>query len=148
VVLPGTVTLVIPGGLVWGYGVNFGWWSAIGALVLAAGLALFAWTVALFVQIGRGTLAPWDATQHLVVEGPYGHVRNPMITAVLTILIGEALTLGSAAIAISAAIFFALNAIYFPLGEEPALRRRFGSEYERYSENVPRWVPRLRPWNP
>jgi protein-S-isoprenylcysteine O-methyltransferase Ste14 len=95
VLLPGAVAVVAPGLLVWGYGVNFGWWSAIGALVLVAGLALFAWTVALFVQIGRGTLAPWDATRRLVVEGPYRYVRNPMITAVLTILLGEALTLGN-----------------------------------------------------
>ena len=45
VLLPGTVTIVIPGLLVWATGTNVGWWSAIGALVLAAGLALFAWTV-------------------------------------------------------------------------------------------------------
>ena len=146
VVLPGTVTIVIPGLLVWATGTNVGWWSAIGALVLAAGLALFAWTVELFVQIGRGTLAPWDATRHLVVKGPYRYVRNPMITAVLTILLGEALTLGNPWIAVEAAVFFAINAVYFPLSEEPGLRQRFGDEYDEYAKNVPRWIPRLRPW--
>jgi protein-S-isoprenylcysteine O-methyltransferase Ste14 len=139
---------VIPGLLAWRWGVNLGWWSAIGALVLAAGLALFVWTVTLFVRIGRGTLAPWDPTRKLVIEGPFRYVRNPMITAVLIILAGEALLLGSAAIAIWLGIFFGINAIYFPLSEEPGLLRRFGSEYERYRNNVPRWVPRLRPWDP
>ena len=143
--LPGTVTIVIPGLLVWATGTSVGWWSAIGALVLAAGLALFAWTVDLFVQIGRGTLAPWDATRHLVVEGPYRYVRNPMITAVLTILLGEALTLGNPWIAVEAAVFFAINAVYFPLSEEPGLRRRFGAEYDEYAKNVPRWIPRRAP---
>ena len=28
--------------------------------------------------------------------------------------------------------------------EEPALRRRFGAAYERYTERVGRWLPRLR----
>lgn len=144
--LAGTVTIVIPGLLVWATGTNVGWWSAIGALVLAAGLALFAWTVDLFVRIGRGTLAPWDATRRLVVKGPYCYVRNPMITAVLTILLGETLTLGNPWIAVEAAVFFAINAVYFPLSEEPGLRRRFGAEYDEYARNVPRWIPRLRPW--
>jgi protein-S-isoprenylcysteine O-methyltransferase Ste14 len=148
VLLPGIVTLVIPALLAWRTGINLGWWSAIGAVVIAAGLALFAWTVALFVEIGRGTLAPWDPTQRLVVEGPYRYVRNPMITAVLTILVGEALLLGSWTIAVAAAVVFAINAIYFPLSEEPGLRRRFGAEYDAYARNVPRWIPRLRPWAP
>ena len=30
--------------------------------------------------------------------------------------------------------------------EEPTLRRSFGSEYEAFSRNVPRWIPRLSPW--
>jgi protein-S-isoprenylcysteine O-methyltransferase Ste14 len=148
VLLPGMVTLVIPGLLAWAFGVNFGWWSAIGAIVIAAGLALFVRTVALFVAIGRGTLAPWDPTRRLVVEGPYRYVRNPMITAVLTILAGEALLLGSPAIAIEFGVVFAINAVYFPLSEEPGLRRRFGAEYDEYARNVPRWIPRLRPWSP
>ena len=139
---------IIPGWLVWAFGVDLGWWSALGALVLAAGLALFVWTVRLFVQIGRGTLAPWDATRRLVVEGPYRYVRNPMITTVLTILIGEALTLGNLWIAVEAAVFFTINAIFFPLSEEPGLRQRFGAEYDEYARNVPRWLPRLRAWNP
>jgi protein-S-isoprenylcysteine O-methyltransferase Ste14 len=148
VLLPGMAAGVVPGLLFWVYGVNLGWWTVIGALVMAAGLALFAWTVTLFVQIGRGTLAPWDPTRRLVIAGPYRYVRNPMITAVLTILAGEAIMLGSAAIAIWAATFFAINAVYFPLSEEPGLRRRFGAEYDEYRKNVPRWIPRARPWEP
>jgi protein-S-isoprenylcysteine O-methyltransferase Ste14 len=39
---------------------------------------------------------------------------------------------------------FAVNAVYFPLVEEPGLRRRFGADYEAYRAAVPRWLPRLR----
>jgi protein-S-isoprenylcysteine O-methyltransferase Ste14 len=61
----------------------------IGVALIAAGLALWLWTLRLFIRIGEGTLAPWDPTRRLVVEGPYRRVRNPMITAVLAVLLGE-----------------------------------------------------------
>ena len=37
---------------------------------------------------------------------------------------------------------FAINAVYFPLVEEPDLRRRFGSAYDEYAARTPRWLPR------
>ena len=37
----------------------------------------------------------------------------------------------------------AVNMVYLPLVEEPALARRFGDDYLRYMERVPRWLPRL-----
>ena len=60
------------------------------AVVAAAGLAMLVWTVTLFVRVGRGTLAPWDPTRRLVARGPYARVRNPMISGVLAIIVGEA----------------------------------------------------------
>jgi protein-S-isoprenylcysteine O-methyltransferase Ste14 len=119
---------------------------ALGAPLVAAGFALWVWTVRLFARIGRGTLAPWDPTERLVAEGPYAHVRNPMITAVLAVLLGEALVFGSISILIWAAIFAAINHVFFLVYEEPAVERRFGEEYRRYKGSVPRWVPRRTPW--
>lgn len=148
VLLPGTVTGLVPGALAWKYDVHLGWWSVIGGIVLAAGLAAWGWTFATFVARGRGTIAPWDPTRKLVVAGPYQYVRNPMITAILVMLAGEAILLGSGPIAIWAAIFLAMNVVYFPLSEEPGLRARFGAEYDEYRKNVPRWIPRARPWEP
>ena len=52
-----------------------------------AGFCLFAWCVALFSRVGRGTLAPWDPTQRLVAVGPYRYMRNPMITGVLAMML-------------------------------------------------------------
>ena len=118
--------------------------AALGAVLLAAGLALVAWTIALFIRVGRGTLAPWAPPTRLVVRGPYRYVRNPMITGVGTVLAGEALFFRSVGVAVELAIFAALNAIYFPLVEEPDLRERFGAEYDDYRARVPRWLPRWR----
>jgi protein-S-isoprenylcysteine O-methyltransferase Ste14 len=117
-----------------------------GVLVFAAGFAMFVWCVLLFARIGRGTLAPWDPTRRLVVVGPYRHVRNPMITAVATMLGGEVLIFHSWSIASWLLLFLAINHTYFVLLEEPGLVRRFGEDYERYRAAVPRWVPRLRGW--
>jgi protein-S-isoprenylcysteine O-methyltransferase Ste14 len=117
-----------------------------GAVIFAAGLALFTWCVLLFARVGRGTLAPWDPTKRLVVVGPYRHVRNPMITGVCTMLAGEALFFHSARIGYWLLLFLAINQVYFLLLEEPLLLARFGDEYARYRAAVPRWVPRRRGW--
>jgi protein-S-isoprenylcysteine O-methyltransferase Ste14 len=118
--------------------------AGAGALLLLAGLALWAWTVRLFATIGRGTLAPWDPPTELVTDGPYRYVRNPMITGVVAVLAGEALLFGSRPMAIYALVFGAINAVWFRLVEEPGLRRRFGAAYDEYASAVPRWVPA--PW--
>lgn len=121
--------------------------QAIGLLVLAVGFWLFAYSLAHFARRGHGTLAPWDPPTALVVSGPYRYVRNPMISGVLFILVAEALLFLSPAHATWALAFFALNAAYIPLLEEPRLELRFGDDYRRYCQHVGRLLPRLRPWN-
>jgi protein-S-isoprenylcysteine O-methyltransferase Ste14 len=83
-----------------------------------------------------------------VLRGPYRHVRNPMITAVTTILLGETCLAGSPALLLWTALFFTLNAVWIPTYEEPTLARRFGEEYRDYSANVRRWLPRRTAWEP
>jgi protein-S-isoprenylcysteine O-methyltransferase Ste14 len=147
--LPVTVTVVVPALILWSEAELAPWpLATVGVVLIALGFALVAWTVALFARLGKGTLAPWDPTSRLVVAGPYRHVRNPMISGVLAVLLGEAALFGSLPLLIWFGIVFAVNAVYFPLVEEPGLRERFGEDYERYRANVPRWLPRLRPWEP
>lgn len=155
--LPGTAAVLVPTLILFGEGTSIGWGLdgvlaagpvLVGLMLIGAGFALWVWTMRLFAVIGKGTLAPWDPTRHLVVEGPYSHVRNPMITAVLAILIGEAALFGSVGILIWCAVFFAANWVYFVLHEEPGLTRRFGEQYRAYRRTVPRWVPRRTPWTP
>jgi protein-S-isoprenylcysteine O-methyltransferase Ste14 len=136
---------VIPALILWRTGADVSVVSAIfGGLLVGLGFALVVWTISLFAHEGRGTLAPWDATTRLVVRGPYRYVRNPMITGVAFILGGEAVLFRSWPLVILLAIFVAINAVYFPLVEEPGLRRRFGAEYDAYCADVPRWLPRVR----
>ena len=85
-------------------------------------------TISLFARVGQGTLAPWDPTQRLVVLGPYRHVRNPMISGVLAILLGEAALLGSPPLLVWFGAFFAVNAALDAARRgawpHPAVRRR------------------------
>ena len=146
--LPVTIALVVPGLIVWRTGADGGGWllAVAGGALVTAGMALVAWTATLFARVGRGTIAPWDPTSRLVVLGPYRHVRNPMISGVLAILLGEAALAGSLPLLLWFAGVLAVNAVYLPLVEEPGLRKRFGTDYDAYRANVPRWLPRLRPW--
>ena len=120
---------------------------AAGAALVGAGLFLMYRTISLFARVGDGTLAPWDPPRRFVAEGPYRHVRNPMISGVMAILLGEALILGSPALLAWFTAFAAVNAAWMPLVEEPGLVRRFGSEYEDYRRAVPAWVPRRTPYS-
>lgn len=120
----------------------------LGVAALILGLVLFSASLYGFATQGRGTLAPWDPPRQLVVRGPYRFVRNPMISGVIFILAGEALLLESLPHAVWTVLFILANLIYIPLVEEPGLDARFGEPYRRYRQQVPRFLPRLRPWNP
>jgi protein-S-isoprenylcysteine O-methyltransferase Ste14 len=88
------------------------------------------------------------STHKLVTASLYGYLRNPMILSVIAIEAGEALLFASYWLALIAVLFFVVNHVYFIFSEEPGLEKRFGQEYIEYKNNVPRWIPRLKPWHP
>jgi protein-S-isoprenylcysteine O-methyltransferase Ste14 len=155
-ILPTTVTIVVPVWITGRYGAQFHWpgsfidgaLASAGAVVGVAGLTLFAASLHHFFTEGRGTLAPWDPPRRLVVRGPYRYVRNPMISGVIFILAGIALVMRSVPHAKWALLFLGLNLLFIPLLEEPDLEMRFGDDYRRYRSAVPRFIPRYRPWVP
>jgi protein-S-isoprenylcysteine O-methyltransferase Ste14 len=122
--------------------------SMVGLMILFVGLAAMILTIRMFIQLGKGTLAPWNPTRKLVVFGLYRYVRNPMILGVSSVLLGESILFRSYRIAVWLVVFFLANHFYFLLSEEPGLAKRFGEEYVEYKRHVPRWIPRLTPWNP
>ena len=120
-----------------------------GWLVIAVGLAIMAACVAVFAWIGRGTPAPFDPPRHLVVAGPYRFVRNPMYIGMGIALLGEAIAYPRLARVLGgeAVVAFVLVSILIVVYEEPALRTAFGSAYDAYCRQVPRWRPRLTPFD-
>jgi protein-S-isoprenylcysteine O-methyltransferase Ste14 len=99
-----------------------------------------------FIYVGRGTLSPTHPTERLVVSGLYRYVRNPMYVGVLLVIAGQALLFWSAALW----AYFGYVAVGFQLFvlvyEEPALRKKYGEDYDEFCRNVRRWLPRLSPW--
>ena len=146
VAAPGMVAGVIPylaSRWRWGpplLGIAAGRW--VGALVAFAGVASVVHSFARFALEGRGTPAPIAPTESLVVSGQYRYVRNPMYVAVVAIIVGQALLLGSRALVWYALGIGLLFHAFVLAYEEPTLRRRYGESYERYRSSVNRWLPR------
>lgn len=114
----------------------------VGLVPLLLGIAILAWCFAGFIVEGEGTPAPYDPPHRLVTGRLYSWLRNPMYLAVITILLGEAMFYGSAALLAWTVVAWILFNFFVVLYEEPSLRRRFGPAYEAYLEQVPRWLPR------
>lgn len=139
VAMPGVVAFAVPA--LWQ-------WQANGLLpehpsglaLLAAGTLGLLWCVRDFYVRGKGTLAPWSPTQHLVVVGLYRYSRNPMYVCVLLILLGWSAafaSLGLLAYAGCIGLAFHLRVVY---GEEPWLARKHGAAWQAYVGQVPRWL--------
>jgi protein-S-isoprenylcysteine O-methyltransferase Ste14 len=115
----------------------------LGLLLMAAGGALAIACIVEFVRSGHGTPMPVDAPRRLVARGPYRIVRNPMYTGVAGVLAGQLVIDWSPAFLGYALTWLLLMHLLVVLYEEPTLQERFGDSYERYTRQVPRWIPRL-----
>jgi len=123
-------------------------WRWIAAVPSVLGFAVALRCVWDFGWTGRGTPAPIAPPKRLVVVGFYRYVRNPMYVGFFVGWAGLWVVFGRAnlvAITVVAAVVVGV-ALFVRLYEEPTLRRMFGAEYEEYCRNVPRWLPRIRPW--
>ncbi len=117
-----------------------------GGVLILGGIALLLDAFVRFALEGEGTPAPVAPTERLVVGGVYRFVRNPMYLAVIAIIVGQALLFTHGPLFAYAAAAAAAMFAFVRLYEEPTLRSRYGSAYERYRRAVPGWVPRVTPW--
>lgn len=118
---------------------------SVGLISLLAGVGLYLHTAWRFADEGEGTPAPVDEPESLVSGGVYSYVRNPMYIGVILIVLGQALRYRSPHVlwwAVGCWLGFHHRVVDW---EEPHLREKHGAAYDRYCEDVPRWIPR--PWN-
>jgi protein-S-isoprenylcysteine O-methyltransferase Ste14 len=125
-------------------------WRWIFVLPSVLGFAVALRSVFDFGHTGKGTPVPLAPPKRLVVVGFYRYVRNPMYVGFyvgwigLWIIFGEA---NAAAIAAACAVVLGVH-LFVVFYEEPHLTKVFGAEYREFCSNVPRWLPRVRPWEP
>jgi protein-S-isoprenylcysteine O-methyltransferase Ste14 len=117
-----------------------------GGLLVLPGIAGLLDSFARFALHGLGTPAPVFPTRHLVVTGLYRYVRNPMYVAVAMTILGQGLIFGSVALLAYGCLVWLLFHLFVLLYEEPKLRRSFPTGYRSFCVEVPRWIPRLTPW--
>ncbi len=69
-----------------------------------------------------------------------------MYVAVAIMIFGQGLFFGSVRVLEYGVAVWTAFSLFVFFYEEPTLRARYGKEYEEFCANVPRWIPRLRPW--
>jgi protein-S-isoprenylcysteine O-methyltransferase Ste14 len=119
---------------------------AIGIMLIIAGVPGVVDSFARFALEGLGTPAPIAPPQKLVVTGLYRYVRNPIYIAVVAVIFGQALLFGDWRLLWYGALLWLFFHVWVVMIEEPTLKQTFGTEYESFRTNVPRWIPRLTPW--
>jgi protein-S-isoprenylcysteine O-methyltransferase Ste14 len=150
IIAPGTGAIYLPWLITrWRFGLDLGDSPALraaGLALIAIGAAALVECFVRFAWVGIGTPAPVAPPGRLVVSGLYRHVRNPMYVAVVALVVGQALFFGEAGLLLYAAAGWLIFHLFVLGYEEPALRRQFPDDYERFIRAVPRWLPRLTPW--
>jgi len=111
----------------------------IGNLVLGAILRI--WAVS---HPGRHTRSRTIKAPSLTTAGPYACVRNPIYLA--NFLVGLGLVVLAETIILIPVYLVVFGLPYRKIvdQEEGFLRKKFGDEFQRYCEAVPRWLPRLK----
>jgi protein-S-isoprenylcysteine O-methyltransferase Ste14 len=118
-----------------------GWtvWFWIGAVVNVLGLGFAVWArVYLGSNWSRSVTIKRD--HELITGGPYGLVRHPIYTGLLTGFLGTAIAIAQLRGLVAFALIFAV--LWFKLRlEERWMRLQFGSVYEQYAQRVPALLP-------
>ena len=97
-----------------------------------------------FDYIERGGKNRQIYASFLAKKGLYALTRNPMYLGNVLIAIGMTMVAGSPAMYLTVLPCFLGIYLTMVLAEEAYLQSRFGSVYEAYCAQVPRWWPRLR----
>jgi protein-S-isoprenylcysteine O-methyltransferase Ste14 len=118
---------------------NWTVWFWIGAVVSVLGLGFAIWAR---MYLGSNWSSPVTIKRdhELITGGPYGLVRHPIYTGLLTGFLGTAIAIGQVRGLVALAFVFAILWIKLSL-EERWMRLQFGEVYEQYAQRVPALVP-------
>ncbi len=112
----------------------------IGALLLAAGIALGPFWGIRTMQNAGTTVRPDRPATTLVTGGPFRYSRNPLYLALTLMYAGIGIIANSLWALILLAPVLVFMSRFVIRREEAHLQRAFGGEYERYRACVRRWL--------
>ncbi len=111
----------------------------IGSVAILFGATIAGVADAQFKRRGT-TVKPFQPSTVLVTGGAFRISRNPMYLALVLILVGIGVCLGSASPFVVIPLFVWLITVKFIRYEEASLAEQFGEAYTRYERNVRRWI--------
>lgn len=82
----------------------------------------------------------------LVVSGPFGYVRNPLYVGNMLLYTGFGVMANLPWLIVLTLAWFAFQYYMIVSREEEFLAGKFGAEYDTYRRNVPKFIPRLTPY--
>ncbi|MGB6854845.1 MAG: isoprenylcysteine carboxylmethyltransferase family protein, partial [Thermoanaerobaculia bacterium] len=118
-------------------------WLALAVYLLAVMVEIMCRRhLKLRILVGLPELTAGGSPGVLLTEGIYGRVRHPRYLGITIALLAIALFTNYLAIYL---LFVVCTVLMWGLMliEEQELRQRFGEQYEHYSRQVPRFIPRF-----
>jgi protein-S-isoprenylcysteine O-methyltransferase Ste14 len=113
----------------------------VGLVVTLLGLALALWARATLGRNWSGRVT-FKENHELIRHGPYAHVRHPIYSAILAMLLGSAVAVGTLGAFIGVALV--LLGVWLKLTQEEALMtEHFETEYKSYRSQVKALIPGL-----
>ncbi len=113
----------------------------LGIIPVLGGVVLRFWASSTIFNTGKGTPLYSRPPKALVTTGPYRLIRNPLYLGGFLIYLGIIIVIPSLFLAILGLIGLPIIHIGV-IREEKGLETRFGEDYRRYKQRVPRWIPR------
>jgi protein-S-isoprenylcysteine O-methyltransferase Ste14 len=119
----------------------------LGWTIAAATLAIAASSVGLVIWSARRLGKQWSLEARvveghvLIVDGPYGWVRNPIYTGMLGMLVATGLATAHWWLLAAAIVLFVAGTYIRIRSEERLLREAFGGRFEEYVRKVPALLP-------
>jgi protein-S-isoprenylcysteine O-methyltransferase Ste14 len=121
------------------------WGIVIGLTLFAVGFALMISALKALGKraLGKNLYQPKKESK-LITTGPYAYTRNPIMLAATLLWLGWFFIFRLTFLLIVTFLFMILAYVGVIQWEEKELTERFGGEYLRYKETVPRFIPSLK----
>lgn len=110
-----------------------------GLVLIFLGLIIIVWKASFFKRYDT-PIQPFETSTYLIKDGLYHYTRNPIYLAMVALLVGFAIILGSLSQVFVIPIFVVLIQRIFIEKEEKQLEEIFAEDYLRYKKEVRRWI--------